>query len=400
MLKRTLLCLVALVALLASTPSYGRKITVLVSFDGFRWDYPQYYDTPFLDRMAAGGMEGSLIPSFPSKTFPNHYTLATGLRPEHHGIIANTFLDRATGARFSLGNPKTKFDPRFYHGEPLWLTAQRQGLHAAVFYWPGSDVAISGKRPDVWHNYDEKPHLTFAQRADSIVAYLGKKDAPDLIMAYFEEPDASGHSFGPQSKETRRAVATVDSLLASLWVRIEKAGMNDKVNLVVVSDHGMTWFTPSRKITPSDYLRKEWYDALEGELPCNVYAPQRWQQDSIVKALANVPHLRAWRKADIPQYLHYQADANIGDVLVLPDEGYILYESSTRDGGIHGFDPNYSDMQAIIRAWGPDIRQGASLGKISNTAVYPLVCHLLGIKPAANDGEEAFGEIKGKVLVK
>lgn len=133
MLKRTLLCLVALVALLASTPSYGRKITVLVSFDGFRWDYPQYYDTPFLDRMAAGGMEGSLIPSFPSKTFPNHYTLATGLRPEHHGIIANTFLDRATGDRFSLGNPKTKFDPRFYHGEPLWLTAQRQGLHAAVF---------------------------------------------------------------------------------------------------------------------------------------------------------------------------------------------------------------------------------------------------------------------------
>lgn len=400
MLKRTLLCLVALVALLASTPSYGRKITVLVSFDGFRWDYPQYYDTPFLDRMAAGGVEGSLIPSFPSKTFPNHYTLATGLRPEHHGIIANTFLDRATGARFSLGNPKTKFDPRFYHGEPLWLTAQRQGLHAVVFYWPGSDVAISGKRPDVWHNYDEKPHLTFAQRADSIVAYLGKKDAPDLIMAYFEEPDASGHSFGPQSKETRRAVATVDSLLASLWVRIEKAGMNDKVNLVVVSDHGMTWFTPSRKITPSDYLRREWYDALEGELPCNVYAPQRWQQDSIVKALANVPHLRAWRKADIPQYLHYQADANIGDVLVLPDEGYIFYESSTRDGGIHGFDPHYSDMQAIIRAWGPDIRQGVSLGKISNTAVYPLVCHLLGIKPAANDGEEAFGEIKGKVLVK
>lgn len=400
MLKRTLLCLVALVAFLASTPSYGRKITVLVSFDGFRWDYPLYYDTPFLDRMAAHGIEGSLIPSFPSKTFPNHYTLATGLRPEHHGIIANTFRDRATGARFSLGNPKTKFDPRFYHGEPLWLTAQRQGLHTAVFYWPGSDVAINGKRPDVWHNYDEKPHMTLTQRADSIMAYLGKKHAPDLIMAYFEEPDASGHSFGPQAKETRRAVETMDSLLASLWARIVKTGMKDKVNLVVVSDHGMTWFTPSRKIKPSDYLRKEWYDALEGELPCNVYAPERWQQDSIVKALANVPHLRAWHKADIPLYLHYKADANIGDVLVLPDEGYIFYENDTHDGGIHGFDPYYSDMQAVIRAWGPDIRQGVSLGKISNTAVYPLVCHLLGIKPAANDGEAAFDEIKGKALVK
>lgn len=400
MMKRTLLCLVAFMALLASTPSYGRKITVLVSFDGFRWDYPQYYDTPFLDRMAADGVEGSLIPSFPSKTFPNHYTLATGLRPEHHGIIANSFSDRATGARFSLGNPKTKFDPRFYHGEPLWLTAQRQGLHAAVFYWPGSDVAINGKRPDVWHNYDEKPHLTFAQRADSIIAYMSKKDAPDLIMAYFEEPDASGHSFGPQSKETRRAVATVDSLLASLWGRVVKAGMKDKVNLVVVSDHGMTWFTPSRTIKPSDYLRKEWYDALEGELPCNVYAPERWQQDSIVRALADVPHLRAWRKADIPQYLHYQADANIGDVVVLPDEGYIFYENNARDSGIHGFDPYYSDMQALFRAWGPDMGHGVSLGKISNTAVYPLVCRLLGIKPAPNDGMEAFDEIKDKVVVK
>lgn len=400
MLKRTLLCLVALVALLASTPSYGRKTTVLVSFDGFRWDYPSYYDTPFLDRMASHGVEGSLIPSFPSKTFPNHYTLATGLRPEHHGIIANSFLDRATGAKFSLGNPKTKSDPRFYHGEPLWLTAQRQGLRTAVFYWPGSDVAISGKRPDVWHDYGEKPHMTFAQRADSIVAYLDKKAAPDLIMAYFEEPDASGHSFGPQAKETRRAVEAVDSLLASLWARIERAGMGGKVNLVVVSDHGMTWFTPSRKIKPSDYLRKEWYDTLEGNLPCNVYAPERWQQDSIVKALAGVPHLRAWRKADIPRYLHYQADANIGDVLVLPDEGYLFCDGDTYDGGVHGYDPYCGDMQAVFRAWGPDLRQGVSLGKMNNTAVYPLVCHLLGIKPAANDGEEAFEEIKGKALVK
>ncbi len=400
MLKRTFLCLVALVALLASTPSYGRKITVLVSFDGFRWDYPHYYDTPFLDRMAADGAEGALVPSFPSKTFPNHYTLATGLRPEHHGIIANTFLDRATGERYSLGTPKTKYDPRFYHGEPLWLTAQRQGLHTAVFYWPGSDVPVSGKYPDVWHKYDEKPHMTFAQRADSIMAYLCKKNAPDLIMAYFEEPDASGHSFGPHAKETRRAVAAADSLLASLWMRVEKAGMKNKVNLVVVSDHGMTWFAKSGKIKPSDYLRPEWYDALDGDLPCNVYAPERWQQDSIVNALANVPHLRAWRKADIPQYLHYQADANIGDVLVVPDEGCRFTEADASDGGVHGFDPNYNDMQALFRAWGPDIKHGVNIGKISNTAVYPLVCHLLGIKPAANDGDEAFEEKKNEVLVK
>lgn len=382
---------------LLSLPAFARRTTILISCDGFRWDYPQYYDTPFLDRMAAEGVSGELVPSFPSKTFPNHYTLATGLRPEHHGIIANSFIDRSTGARFSLGDPKTKFDARFYHGEPLWLTAQRQGLKTAVFYWPGSDVAVSGKYPDVWHKYNEKPHMTMAQRADSVMAYLTKKHAPDLIMAYFEEPDASGHSFGPQAKETRRAVERMDSILGSLWKRIVKAKKAGEVNLVVVSDHGMTWFSPSRKIDPAKYLHKEWYTTLEGNLPCNIYAPEKWQQDSIVKALSQIPHLRVWRKADIPQYLHYQADANIGDVLVLPDEGYLFDAGHPKAGGVHGYDPSYSDMHALFRAWGADLKH-AGLGQFSNTAVYPFVCHLLGIQPAKNDGDSDYEKIKGEAF--
>ena len=163
-----------LVLLLAgiAVSATARRTTILISLDGFRWDYTEWYDTPFLNSMAERGASGELVPSFPSKTFPNHYTLVTGLRPEHHGIIANSFLNRKTGARFSLGNPKTKFDPQYYKGEPLWLTAQRQGKHTAVFYWPGSDVAVNGKYPDRWHQYEEKPHMTKAQRADSIIAQL------------------------------------------------------------------------------------------------------------------------------------------------------------------------------------------------------------------------------------
>lgn len=387
-----------LLCLLAALHAHARKVTVLISCDGFRWDYPLFYDTPFLDEMAKNGVSGELVPSFPSKTFPNHYTLATGLRPEHHGIIANSFLDRATGAEFSLSDPKTKFDPHYYKGEPLWLTAQRQGLHTAVFYWPGSDVAVRGKYPDVWHAYDEKPHMTFAQRADSIMAYLTKPDAPDLIMAYFEEPDAHGHSHGPQSREVRRAVELMDSLLGSLWGRIAAAGLEGDVNLVVVSDHGMTWFTPSRQIRPSDYLKKEWYDSVDGGLPSNIYATARWQQDSIVNALKGAPHMRAWRKADIPSWLHYQDDPNIGDVLVLPDEGYYFTDDSCYNGGVHGYDPAYSDMHALFRACGQDIRRNVELGQFDNTAVYPFVCRLLGITPAGNDGEETFHEIEAKAF--
>lgn len=376
----------------------AKKTTIVISCDGFRWDYSEMYDTPFLDLMARQGVKGELVPSFPSKTFPNHYTLATGLRPEHHGIIANSFLNRATGARFSLSNPKTKYDARFYHGEPLWLTAQRQGLHTAVFYWPGSDVAIDGHYPDLWHSYDEKPHLTFTQRVDGIMQQLTAKKSPDLIMAYFEEPDASGHSYGPQAKQTRAAVENIDSLLGSLWTRIGKAGLQDQVNLVVVSDHGMTWFTPSRQITVGRYLHKDWYQSIEGNLPANIYAAQRWQQDSIVAALSHVAHLHVWRKADIPQWLHYQSDPNIGDVLVLPDEGFLFTDETCHDGGVHGFDPAYSDMHALFRAMGPDVRVGENIGAFSNTAVYALVCRLLGISPAPNDGMEDYRRIAIKMF--
>lgn len=396
MTRKVLFLVVLLMSGMVS--ALAKKTTIVISCDGFRWDYSEMYDTPFLDLMARQGVKGELVPSFPSKTFPNHYTLATGLRPEHHGIIANSFLNCATGARFSLSNPKTKYDARFYHGEPLWLTAQRQGLHTAVFYWPGSDVAIDGHYPDLWHSYDEKPHLTFTQRVDGIMQQLTAKKSPDLIMAYFEEPDASGHSYGPQAKQTRAAVENIDSLLGSLWTRIGKAGLQNSVNLVVVSDHGMTWFTPSRQITVGRYLHKDWYQSIEGNLPANIYAAQRWQQDSIVAALSHVAHLHVWRKADIPQWLHYQSDPNIGDVLVLPDEGFLFTDETCHDGGVHGFDPAYSDMHALFRAMGPDVRVGENIGAFSNTAVYALVCRLLGISPAPNDGMEVYRRIAIKMF--
>lgn len=387
-----------LAALFLCLPAWPRTTTVVISCDGFRWDYPLWYDTPFLDSMSVWGVSGDLVPSFPSKTFPNHYTLATGLRPEHHGIIANEFLDRETGARFSLSDSVTKFDPRYYKGEPIWLTAQRQGKRTAVFYWPGSDVAVQGRYPDVWHAYNERPRMTFAQRVDSVVACLAAPQAPDLVMAYFEEPDHSGHLFGPQAKETRRAVAAMDSLLAALWSRVARTGRRDSVNLVVVSDHGMTWFTPEGQIHVAQYLRDGWYQRIEGNLPANIYAPEAWQQDSILRALGGVAHLRAWRKADIPAWVGYRDDPNIGDIVAVPDEGFIFTDLPCTNGGVHGYDPSCADMHAIFRAFGPGIRQGVALGAFSNTAVYPLVCRLLGIEPAGNDGQEVLDAMRHQVF--
>lgn len=183
----------------------GRHYTVIVSLDGFRWDYPQMYDTPFLDSLGARGVRAVMRPSFPSKTFPNHYTLATGLMPDHHGIIANRFYDVASGRTYSIGDSATAKDPSFYGGEPIWLTAKRQGVKAGVVYWPGSDVAIRGQYPDYWHDYARRPLLSFPERVAEITRLLTlpEGERPRLIMAYFNEPDHSGHSFGPAPR--RRA---------------------------------------------------------------------------------------------------------------------------------------------------------------------------------------------------
>ena len=378
--------------MIAATASAYRtdRYVVLISLDGCRWDYTQWYDTPMLDRMAAEGASSGLVPCFPSKTFPNHYSLATGLVPDHHGILANSFYDRATGRTFSLGDVTTKSDPRYWGGEPIWLTAKRQGVRTAVFYWPGSDVAVKGQYPDLYHVYDSVPRLTVAERFRGIAEQLQKPEAerPHLIMAYSEEPDKSGHHYGPQDKRTRQAMEQTDSLLADLQMRLQKLPIYSQIDFLVVSDHGMAIIKPEQQIRVSDYLRPEWYHALEGNMPAHIYCNEG-KADSVYNALKDVPHLTVWRGHDADdattKRLQYGMHEHCGDVIVSPDLGWIFYDGVVTVGGMHGFDPAYNDMQAVFRAIGPDFKN-VEVPHFRNVSVYPLVCHLLGIVPSANDG--------------
>jgi predicted AlkP superfamily pyrophosphatase or phosphodiesterase len=381
--------------LIASSIS-AKRTTVVVSLDGYRWDYPQWYDTPFIDFMAAHGVASGLIPSFPSKTFPNHYTLATGLYPDHHGIVANSFYDPETQATFSLGDPHTKFDPHFYGGEPIWNTAQRQGLHTAVFYWPGSDVKIGGSYPDLWYGYDTLPRLTLAERIEGVLGELRKKeeDRPDLIMAYMEQPDGSGHDFGPQSREVRQAVATVDSLLQGLYDGICRLPCAGDINLIVLSDHGMQWVPEDHAVAVRTLLKRSWVRMIDGNLPCNIYAREGCA-DSIYECLQQLDHTRVWRKAEAPAYLHFGTNPRIGDIVVCPDPSYVIEDRPITAGGTHGYDPTLPEMHAVFRAIGPDFRHVA-LPHFRNVDVYPLLCHLLGITPAPHDGD--LGEVTGMLM--
>ena len=389
---KKLILLIAILLTALSVHGKDKHYTVVVSLDGCRWDYPQLFPMPFADYMAAKGVESGLIPSFPSKTFPNHYTLATGLYPDHHGIVANSFFDTQTQETFSLASAEQKLNPRYYGGEPIWLTAQRQGLHTAVFYWPGSDVKGNNAHPDKFYMYDTQPRLTLQARIDGIVAELKKptNQRPDLIMAYMEEPDASGHRYGPQAWQTRKAAMQVDSLLAALYKQILQLPIGRQVNLIVVSDHGMTWISKEHVVPIMPHLKKSWIKAIEGNIPANIYAADGCR-DSIYTALAQIDHIKKWRKEDIPAYLHYGSNSRVGDIVVMPDIGYVVYEDPIEAGGQHGFDPTLSDMHALFRAIGPDFRH-TSLPHFRNVDVYELLCHLLSIAPAANDG--SLDEIK------
>ena len=385
-MKKIFSALLLLFSLCASTV-VAKHYTVVISLDGFRWDYPQWYDTPFIDYMSANGVESGLIPSFPSKTFPNHYTLATGLYPEHHGIVANSFFDAHSGETFSLGNPAQKTNPKFYGGEPIWITAKKNKIKTAVFYWPGSDVRIAGEYPDTYFLYDKKPQLTLSERMNGIVnkLKLPERERPQLIMAYMEQPDKNGHLYGPHSRHTRMAVAMVDSLLGRLYEEISELPIAKGVNLIVLSDHGMAWIDATHAITLKDKVKTEWIASAEGSLPVNIYAKEGCT-DSIYNALRGIDHARVWRRKDVPAYLHYNSGSRIGDVIVLPDLGYVAYDKPIKGGGQHGYDPQLSDMHALFRAIGPDFNH-ISEPHFRNVDVYPLLCKLLGIEPAPNDGD-------------
>ena len=390
MMRRLFFILLLLAVLPWQAQATGRDTyTVIISLDGLRWDYLDTYDVPFMNQLAREGVKAVMQPSFPSKTFPNHYTLATGLTPDHHGIIANTFWDREKGVEFSLGNKETRADGRYYGGDPVWLTAKHQGVKTATVFWVGSDVTINGDHPTYWLDYQTQ-QIDYPGRVDEIIRLLKlpEKDRPHLVMAYFEEPDRSGHNYGPMNRLTRRAIEDMDLLLSNLWARIQLLPIADKVNFIVTGDHGMTSVDPKRFVDIDDVVTKEWYDRFCNDYPTLIYASAPEYIDSIYNALQSVDHIRAWKKEDVPAYLGYGTNKNIGDVVVLPDVGWLFADKpSKKQRGSHGFDHMAADMQVGFRAIGPDFKVGYEKpDRFRNVCVYPLLCYLLGVTPSPNDG--------------
>lgn len=377
----------------------GLKPTVIVlSFDGWRWDYYSRAATPNLQRLIVRGVRAeSLIPVFPPKTFPNHYTIVTGLYPGHHGIIANSMLDAASGRTFATDKVDEVRDPMWWGGEPIWVTAERAGQRAGIMFWPGSEAPIGGVRPHYWKPYDGNypPH----GRIDQMLQWLDLPAAerPTFITGYFSDVDSAGHADGPDSVAMQRAIERSDGYIGYLMKGLERRGLAESVNVVVISDHGMASVSTDRVVVLDDYISLD--DVVISDInPTVGLFPKEGKEESIYQALVKAhPRLRVYRRGETPERWHYRDHPRIPPVIGIVDEGWQIMRRDTLTAirekrlgpprGQHGYDVTATSMRGMFVAAGPAFRRGATVPAFQNIHIYNVFARVLGLTPAPNDGD-------------
>lgn len=364
---------------------------VMLSMDGFRWDYASRVPTPNLDRIAAQGVMAEYVkPAFPTKTFPNHYSMATGLYPDNHGIVANNFYCPELDLVYRLGDRQSVENGAFYGGEPIWVTAQKQGMITASYFWVGSEAPIQGIQPTYWKRYDND--VPFGDRIDTVVTWLSLpvEKRPRLITFYFNEPDSQGHDFGPDAPEIDAMVMHLDSLVGVLLDKLSQLPIARQINLIVTSDHGMTPISTDRHIDLSQHVRREWFDRSHGGSPMFLLKPVEGKKEEVYRILKEVPNLSVWKSGEVPARLNYGQNPRTLDLVVLADSTWSLGWGPPRGtfftGGNHGWDNAQKDMHTIFYAMGPAFRRNHRHPPIEVVDLYPLIARILRLQPATVDG--------------
>ena len=373
---------------------------ILVSLDGFRYDYLNLYRPANLNSLAASGVRAKwMIPSFPSKTFPNHYTIATGLYPQDHGIVENNIYDPLFKAVFTLSDRREVENGRWWLGEPIWVTAEKHGQKAASVFYPGTEAEIAGTRLSFWKKYDKE--MSNDARVDTLLSWLDlpRDQRPTFLALYFSDPDDAGHEFGPIASETRKAVLNVDKEIGRLIIGLKAREIFRQINLIIVSDHGMA----SVRLTNAILLDKLFDTNLASRIfwtreIVSIF-PRASKEDEIYQSLKrSLPAQgRVYRKAEMPARFHYSQSPRIAPLLVLPAEGWILTNrkafaemqakgETKRPKGGHGYDNQLPSMRAIFIAHGEAFKKGKVVSPFENIQVYNIMAKILGLKPAVNDG--------------
>lgn len=361
---------------------------VLISIDGFRWDYQDAYDTPTMDRIAANGVRAArMIPVFPTLTFPNHYSIATGLYPAHHGLIGNRFPSKDRSAFYSSRDSESVQDGSWYGGEPIWVAAERHGLVSAAFFFVGTEAPIDGISLTYWNVFDYD--VSGFDRVDKVIDWLSMPDdtRPHMITLYFEDVDVASHKFGPGSPQSIESIERVDTYLDRLLSGIEKLAVADDVYLVIVSDHGQA--RRKTDVEPFVFGTVANLDGLrivDHGAAAFIYFPEPDPERAIAicKAInARWDHGSAMLREELPESWKALDNSGIAEIVVQADPGYLAYSRPQRSAGTslgdHGWAREFEDMHGIFLASGPRLPKGKRVPAIEAVDVYPLMMAILGL---------------------
>lgn len=380
---------------LASRPADAPAPVLLISIDALRAGYLGHGDTPRLDALARSGVRAQWMnPSYPALTFPNHYTLVTGLRPDHHGVVHNAMRDQALG-EFKISDPNATGDARWWNqAKPIWVTAEQHGLKTAIWAWPGNGAPIDGVRPSQSRLFD--PKVGIQARADEVAGWLtGPQDQrPQLAALYMEDVDEEGHDYGPDSPQVREALHRVDATVGTLLDTLAAHDLLDRINIVIVSDHGMAQVAPDHVIAVEDMASVEEAAIVSIGQVIGVAPNAGFQATVARRLLGRHDHYTCWRKGALPTRWHYGTNTRIPPIVCQMDEGWDALPAADLSKrralgharGSHGYDPALASMHAMFIAHGPAFRNGAVVPAFDNVDVYPLLAHLLRLPPEPNDG--------------
>jgi predicted AlkP superfamily pyrophosphatase or phosphodiesterase len=382
----------------SSKTSQNKPYLILISLDGFRWDYVEKYNPPNLSTFIKRGVKSaSLIPSFPTKTFPNHYTIATGLYPDKHGILGNVFYDYKTDTVFNKRTPGMAEDGRFYGGLPIWIAANKADMVTASYFFVGTEADIQGIRPTYYYKFDNT--VNNEVRVNQAIAWLNleEKQRPQLITLYFGDLDQTGHRYGTDNDEKlQNALSELDNTLGDLFAGVSETGL--PVNIVIVSDHGMI-NQSTDKIIPIESIQNDnLFLTIDNGSIVNIHPKKNSDTKTVLDYLKQKEdHFKVYETAHTPGFEYNPKNKNWGAIQLIPDFGYYFLNQKSKTSliknnvatiGIHGYDSKYKEMHGIFYANGPAFKKDYEIPSLKNIHIYPLMCKILGLEiPKTIDGD-------------
>jgi predicted AlkP superfamily pyrophosphatase or phosphodiesterase len=365
---------------------------ILISIDGLHPDYVSKTETPTIDMLIEkGALADHLITVFPSKTFPSHYSIATGLYAENSGIVSNSMYDSIIGKRYTMQDRSAVTDQRWYQGEPIWVTAEKQNVRAGTIFWPGSEAPIQDTYATHWLEYNHS--LPHDARVDTLINWLQlpAEKQPKFTTFYISKVDTYGHRYGPNSDSIAVALQEVDRTLGYLIEELKRIKVWPNVNIILTSDHGMAEVSSDRVIVIDEIIALDDVTVIDWS-PVAMIQPKENKLEKIYEQLKSAEkNYKVYKKEDIPEEFRIKNHPRVPEIMIVADMGYtIITRSRLEDrgvsGGAHGYDPKLEEMHAFFLATGPSIKENYKFDGFEAIHIYELMCALLNIEPAPNDG--------------